>query len=112
MSTANFFVTTAPDVDGYFIARQLGIVRGIVVRSPGFARGLIGGLKGLFQGNISQFEDVCEQARAQATERMIDHAREHGANAVLGVRYDATEFQPGITEVLAYGTAVQLAPRQ
>jgi uncharacterized protein YbjQ (UPF0145 family) len=103
------FLTTAPSVDGYRVTRSLGIVRGIVVRSPGLARGILGGLKSLFQGNISQFEDLCEAARAQASERMVSHAQQLGANAIINMRYDATEFSQGITEVLAYGTAVQLA---
>jgi len=109
MTRNELLVTTGFQVEGHRIGQHLGIVRGIVVRSPGFARGLIGGLKGLFQGNISQFEEVCEVARAQATERMITQARQLGADAIVGMHYDATEFSAGITEVLAYGTAVKLA---
>lgn len=108
MSTAKPMVTTAPGIDGYRVTQSFGLVRGIVVRSPGLARGIVGSLKSLFQGNISQFEEVCETARAQATQRMIEHARDLGANAIVGMRYDATEFSQGITEVLAYGTAVEL----
>lgn len=100
-------VTTTFEVPGHRIGKQLGVVRGIVVRSPGFARGLIGGLKGLFQGNISQFEEVCEDARAQATERMIEQALKLRADAIVGMHYDATDFAQGVTEVLAYGTAVE-----
>ncbi len=108
MSHARLVVTTAPSIDGHRIAKNLGLVRGIVVRSPGFARGLVGSLRSLFQGNSSQFEEVCETARAQATERMIAHANDLGVNAIIGMRYDATEFSQGITEVLAYGTAVEV----
>lgn len=108
MSKTALVVTTTLGVDGYRITEQLGVVRGIVVRSPGFARGLIGGLKGLFHGNVTEFEEVCEAARAQATERMVTHARQLGADAIVGMHYDATEFSQGITEVLAYGTAVKL----
>jgi uncharacterized protein YbjQ (UPF0145 family) len=95
MSKTDLIVTTAQSLDGYRIAQHLGIVRGIVVRSPGFAKGLVGGLKSLFNGNISQFEEVCETAREQASDRMIEHARQLGANAIIAMRYDATEFSQG-----------------
>lgn len=109
MTNRELVVTTSFTVEGHRIAQQLGIVRGIVVRSPGLARGLVGSLKGLFQGNIGEFEEVCEVARAQATERMIAHAQRLGADAIVGMHYDATDFSQGVTEVLAYGTAVKLA---
>lgn len=108
MKRNKLLITTANHVDGHRVAEHLGLVRGIVVRSPGFARGVVGSLRSLFQGNITQFETVCETAREQATERMVEHATRLGADAILAMRYDATEFSAGITEVLAYGTAVRL----
>jgi uncharacterized protein YbjQ (UPF0145 family) len=104
-------VTTGNEVEGYHIARYLGIVRGIVVRSPSFGKTLLGSLKSLGGGNIREFVDVCEAARHDAYTQMLAHAEELGANAIVGMRYDATEFMSGMTEVLAYGTAVRLDPR-
>lgn len=101
-------VTTANEIEGYHVAEHLGIVRGIVVRSPNIAQGLLGGLKRIVGGNIESYAQVCEKAREDALERMIAHAGEHGADAVIAVRYDAAEFAQGVTEVLAYGTAVRL----
>ncbi len=101
-------VTTGNDVAGHTIVNYLGIVRGIVVRSPNIAQGFLGSLKQMIGGNIESFAQVCESAREEAFERMVQHAEERGANAVIGMRYDATEFAQGVTEVLAYGTAVQL----
>src|SRR5262249_40264772 len=89
----------------------LGLVRGIVVRSPNIAQGLLGGLKSIVGGNIESFAQVCETAREHAFERMELHAQEMGADAVIAVRYDATEFSQGATEVLCYGTAVKLTRR-
>jgi len=109
-ASRSLIVTTASDIDGQRTVRVLGVVRGIVVRSPGVARGILGGLRSLFQGNIGVYEDVCETARAQAHDRMVAQAEQLGAHAVITMRYDATEFMSGITEVLAYGTAVTLAP--
>ena len=102
------FVTTGHEIAGHSITRYLGIVRGIVVRSPNIAQGFLGGLKQMVGGNIESFAAVCESAREEAYERMVQHAQEHGADAVIGMRYDATEFAQGATEVLAYGTAVTL----
>ena len=102
-------VTTGNDVAGHTIVNYLGIVRGIVVRSPNIAQGLLGGLKQIIGGNIESYAKVCEDAREEAYERMVRHAQERGADAVIGMRYDATEFAQGVTEVLAYGTAVKLA---
>jgi uncharacterized protein YbjQ (UPF0145 family) len=102
-------VTTGNDVAGHTIASYIGIVRGIVVRSPNIAQGFLGGLKQIVGGNIESFADVCEAAREEAFERLVQHAMERGADAVVGMRYDATEFSQGATEVLAYGTAVKLA---
>lgn len=104
-------VTSANNVEGYTIAAHLGVVRGIVVRSNNIISGFIGGLKTIFGGNISEFERVCDDARQIAYQRMVEHAHRVGANAIIAMRYDATEFSPGVTEVLAYGTAVQLAGR-
>jgi len=102
-------VTTGNEVTGHSIATYVGIVRGIVVRSPNIAQGLLGGLKQIIGGNIESYAKVCEDAREEAYERMVRHAQERGADAVIGMRYDATEFAQGVTEVLAYGTAVKLA---
>jgi len=104
------FVTTGNDVPGRSIVECIGIIRGIVVRSPGIGQGIMGGLKQIVGGNIEAYARVCESAREEAFERMVEHAREHGADAVIAMRYDATEFAEGVTEVLAYGTAVKLAP--
>jgi len=101
-------VTTGNEVAGYSIGEYIGIVRGIVVRSPSIAQGLMGGLKQIIGGNIEAYVQVCEAAREEAFERMVLHAEEHGANGVIAMRYDATEFADRATEVLAYGTAVKL----
>ena len=102
-------VTTGFDVQDRPVGEYLGVVRGIVVRATGIGRGFIGGLKSIAGGNIEEFSVVCEEARREAFNRMVQHAVEIGADAVIGMRYDATEFgQGGTTEVLAYGTAVRL----
>ena len=102
-------VTSGNEVAGRSIVSYIGIVRGIVVRSPSIGQGLMGGLKTIVGGNIESYAKVCEDAREEAFERMVRHAEERGAHAVIGFRYDATEFAQGVTEVLAYGTAVKLA---
>ena len=102
------YVTTAFELPGFRVKRNLGVVRGIVVRSPGFGRSFTASFAALGGGNIREFEEVCEEARAEAHGRMMDHAREREADAIIAMRYDATELQQGITEVLAYGTAVKL----
>jgi uncharacterized protein YbjQ (UPF0145 family) len=102
-------VTTGNEVSGNSITGYIGIIRGIVVRSPGIGQGIMGGLKQIVGGNIESYARVCEAAREEAFERMVRHAQEHGADAVIGMRYDATEFAQGVTEVLAYGTAVKLS---
>ena len=99
-------VTTAFTLDGYRIVKNLGIVRGIIVRSRSLVGTIGAGLQTLVGGDISLFSTLCEETRQHAFDRMIDHAAEHGANAVIGVRYDATEIMQGVTEVLCYGTAV------
>ena len=101
-------VTSGNDVSGYVIGEYLGIVRGIVVRSPSITQGILGGLKQIVGGNIESYAEVCEAAREEAYERMVQHAQERGADAVIGMRYDATQFSNDATEVLAYGTAVKL----
>jgi uncharacterized protein YbjQ (UPF0145 family) len=105
----HMIVTTGNDVPGRQISEVIGIVRGIVVRSPGIKQGILGGLKQMFGGNIEAFAEVCDQARKDAYKRMVDHAVDRGADAIIGMRYDATEFAEATTEVLAYGTAVKLA---
>lgn len=101
-------VTTGNEVSGRTISSYIGIVRGIVVRSPTISQGLMGGLKQIVGGNIESYAEVCEHARREAYDRLVQHANEMGADAVIGMRYDATEFTQGATEVLAYGTAVRL----
>jgi len=102
-------VTTTNEVNGYRIVEYKGVVRGLVVRATSVVAGVTGGLKSMFGGNISEYERVCEKARDEAFRRMVEHAKEVGADAVIGMRYDATEFIQGSTEVLAYGTAVRIA---
>ena len=104
----NMIITTGNEVSGYEIVDYLGVVRGIVVRSTGMARGFVGGLRSIGGGNIPEYVAVCEEARHHAYSLMVQHAEESGADAVIGMRYDATEFMSGATEVLAYGTAVKL----
>jgi uncharacterized protein YbjQ (UPF0145 family) len=103
-------VTTAFTLDGFRIVRTLGVVRGITVRS----RSIFGTLGGTFQtlvgGNITAFTKLCELTRAEAFEILVQHASEIGANAIIGMRYDATEIMSGVSEVLAYGTAVVVEP--
>ena len=98
--------TTGFILDGYRIVETKGIVRGIVVRSRNIFGTIGGSLQTLLGGNISLFTELCERTREDAFNLMLDHARQHGANAVIGVRYDATEVMGGVTEVLCYGTAV------
>ncbi len=103
-------VTTGNELTGFRIVRHFGVVRGIIVRS----RSIIGNIGAAFQqlagGNISLYTDLCERARSDAYELMIQHAQQLGANALIGVRYDATEISQGVTEVLCYGTAVYVVP--
>jgi uncharacterized protein YbjQ (UPF0145 family) len=101
-------VTTAFDIPGYQLTRNIGVVRGIVVRSRSIVGTLGASLQTLVGGNISLYTELCERARADAYTLMLEHAADAGANALIGVRYDANEIAPGVTEVLAYGTAVQV----
>lgn len=103
-------VTSGNEVAGKSIGSYIGIVRGIVVRSPSIAQGFMGGLKQIVGGNIESYAKVCETAREEAYVRMVKHAQARGADAIIAMRYDATEFSDGVTEVLAYGTAVKLNP--
>jgi len=99
-------VTTAFTLDGYRIVRNLGLVRGIIVRSRSIVGTIGAGLQTLIGGNITLLTNLCEKTREHAFDLMLEHAAELGANAVIGMRYDATEVMQGVTEVLAYGTAV------
>lgn len=102
------YVTTTFSIDGFRISEYKGLVRGIVVRSPTISQGIMGGLKTIVGGQIGAFTEMCEQAREQAYERLVEHAKELGANAVVGLRYESSEVgrQGASTEVLCYGTAV------
>jgi len=100
--------TTTFDLPGYRVVKSLGVVRGIVVRSRSIVGNMAASLQTLVGGNISVYTSLCERAREDAFQQMLTHAGELGANAVIGVRYDATEIGPGITEVLCYGTAVHV----
>ncbi len=102
--------TTAFTLDGFKVTKNLGVVRGITVRSRSIVGTIGGSLQTLVGGNISLFTSLCEKTRAEAFEMMLVHAHELGANAVLGIRYDATELMSGVTEVLCYGTAVLVEP--
>ena len=99
-------VTSAFELPGHRAVRNLGIVRGIVVRSRGMVGTFAAGLQTMMGGNITLWSEMCEKAREDAYEIMVRHAQELGANAIIGMRYDATEVSAGVTEVLAYGTAV------
>ncbi len=106
----NEMTTTAFSIEGYRITRSLGIVRGIVVRSRSIFGTGLGQLQSLIGGNVSAFTKLCEQTRNDAFDMMVSHAGHLGANAVIGVRYDATEIMTGVSEVLCYGTAVVMEP--
>jgi uncharacterized protein YbjQ (UPF0145 family) len=106
MSQTHPLTTTTFELPGYRVARSLGVVRGIVVRSRSIVGNIGANIQSLFGGNISIYTELCERAREDAFRQMLAHAGELGGNAVVGVRYDANEIAPGITEVLCYGTAV------
>ena len=99
-------VTTAFTLDGYRVVRTLGIVRGITVRSRSIVGNIGAGIQTIFGGNITLLQELCEKARLEAYSLLLQHANEMGANAIIGMRYDANEVMSGVTEVLAYGTAV------
>jgi uncharacterized protein YbjQ (UPF0145 family) len=104
--------TTTFDVPGYRVTKNIGVVRGIVVRSRSIIGSALGGLQTIFGGNITIYTNLCEKAREDAYELCLQHARELGGNAVIGLRYDANEVMTGVTEVLCYGTAVWIEPNQ
>ncbi len=101
-------VTTANELPGYRIVRNFGIVRGITVRSRSVLGNLAAGIQTIIGGNISILTELCEKAREEAYEILLQHAAQHGANAIVCMRYDANEVMQGVTEVLAYGTAVEV----
>jgi len=99
-------VSTSFEVPGYRVRKNLGLVRGVTVRSRSVLGSFAGGVQTLFGGNISIFTELCEKARQEAYDLMLEHADQMGANAIIGMRYDANDVMDGVTEVLAYGTAV------
>ena len=101
-------ITGAFELPGYRVVKNIGIVRGITVRSRSIVGNVLGGLQSLFGGNITVYTELCEQARTEAFDLLCKHADQMGANAVIGLRYDATELMDGLTEVLCYGTAVRV----
>ncbi|MGN6248755.1 MAG: YbjQ family protein [Ginsengibacter sp.] len=101
-------ITTSNHLEGYKITKHLGIVRGITVRSRSLFGNIAGGLQTLFGGTISVYVDLCEKTRHEAYNHMVQHANDRGANAIINIRYDANEVMNGVTEVLCYGTAVQV----
>lgn len=107
----NTLVTTALELPGYRIVKNLGVVRGLTVRSRSLVGNIFGALQTLFGGNITIYTRLCEQARADAYDLMRAHAQERGANAIIAMRYDATDLMAGLTEVLCYGTAVTVEPQ-
>jgi uncharacterized protein YbjQ (UPF0145 family) len=111
MSVAHNMITTAFEIDGYRVVKNLGIVRGITVRSRSIIGTIGASLQTLVGGNITLLTELCEKARHEAFDIMVQHASQIGANAVIGARYDATEVMQGVTEVLAYGTAVVVEPK-
>jgi uncharacterized protein YbjQ (UPF0145 family) len=110
LMVAHNMVTTQFELDGYKVVRTLGVVRGIVVRSRSIFGTIGASLQTIVGGNISLFTQLCEKTRSDAFDLMLQHAGELGGNAVVGARYDATEIMQGVTEVLAYGTAVFVEP--
>ena len=104
-------VTTALTLPGYVVVRNFGVVRGITVRSRSIVGNIFGSIQSLFGGNITIYTELCEQARAETYALMCQHARKLGANAIVSMRYDATELMAGLTEVLCYGTAVHVEPQ-
>ena len=104
------FVTTSISLEGYKVVKQLGLVRGITVRSRSALGNIAGGFQSLFGGRLSIYVELCENAREEAYQLMMQHAQVMGANAIINMRYDANEVMQGVTEVLAYGTAVVVEP--
>src|ERR1700735_3060746 len=110
LAVLDSMITTAFTLDGYSVERTIGIVRGIIVRSRSIFGTLGASLQTMVGGDITLFTNLCEETRAHAYHRLSEHAAQLGANAVVGVRYDATEIMQGVTEVLCYGTAVVVKP--
>ena len=110
MSQTHSLTTTAFELPGYRVVKSFGVVRGIMVRSRSVVGNIGAGIQAIFGGNITLYTELCERAREDTFNQMLAHAGELGANAVIGVRYDATEISAGITEVLCYGTAVFVEP--
>src|ERR1041384_2483623 len=110
MSQTHPLTTTTFELPGYRVVKSLGLVRGLIVRSRSIIGNIGANIESLFGGNISLYTELCERAREDAFNLMLEHAGQMGANAVIGVRYDATEIAAGITEVLCYGTAVFVEP--
>ncbi len=110
MSKPITLTTSANSLAGYNIVSELGIVRGITVRSRSFVGNFGAGIQAMLGGEVTLYTDLCEQARSDAFDLLLQHAAERGANAIIALRYDATEVSPGITEVLCYGTAVVVKP--
>ncbi|MBI4806001.1 MAG: YbjQ family protein [Desulfovibrio sp.] len=104
----NRFVTTSFSFEGYRIVEHLGVVRGIIVRSRSIVGNIIAGFEMLFGGKIAMYTQLCERTRQESFDLMVEHAMEKGANAIIGMRYDANEVAAGVTEVLCYGTAVRV----
>jgi uncharacterized protein YbjQ (UPF0145 family) len=105
-------ITTSTTLDGFQISKSLGVVRGITVRSRSILGNMAGGLQTIFGGKISIYVSLCERTREEAFQHMMQHADEMGANAIINMRYDANEVMNGVTEVLAYGTAVRVERKQ
>lgn len=110
MATDEMMMSTTFDLPGYRVDKQLGLCWGVLVRSVGFAKGFTGGFKALKAGEVPQYTDVVNEAREEAVSRLMAHARELGANAVLGVRFDSSDVAENLAEILAYGTAVVVSP--
>ncbi len=106
MSQTHPLTTTAFELAGYRVTKSLGVVRGLIVRSRSIVGNFAASIQTIFGGNITIYSDLCERTRDDAFRKMLEHAAQLGANAVIGVRYDATEIGPGVTEVLCYGTGV------
>jgi len=106
----NSMITTAFELPGYRITKNLGVVRGITVRSRSIVGNIFGAIQSLFGGNITIYTELCEHARSETFQLMRQHGQSLRANAIIGMRYDATELMAGLTEVLCYGTAVVVTP--
>lgn len=108
--TDEAMMSTTFDLPGYRVDQTMGMCWGVLVRSVGFAKGFTGSFKALAAGEVKQYTDVVDEARKEAVERLMEHAKSLGANAVLGVRFDSSDMGNGLAEILAYGTAVRVSP--